>query len=262
MEWLAQKLGQNGRLGPANNEDYEWSDEVVKSGLELADSVLSTTSPQSSVLLVGHSQGGLVCRVASVALSGEHVGSSYGPFTQKISRWQCCKRVKKESQRALGVVTIASPNAGAMTFGQMSVAAELFGRTLLGAACLLGGVSDLKDLTTPRLFQEFENWRVNARYLSISAVCVNRYNRGAVGNLAELWPFKRVSVRFDVPNDLLVEDSSTDLRKSVIQPEVNLVEDYKHVRAYPSSILLHHSNVRESEEVAEVIVDNLKWLVP
>ena len=104
----------------------------------------------------------------------------------------------------------------------MSVTAELVGRTILKTAELLSGLADLEELATPRLFQEFENWCLDARYLSISGVCVNRYSRGWVRNLAEMVPIKRVSVRFDVPNDLVVEDSSTDLRRLLWLREVDL----------------------------------------
>ena len=258
MDWLAQELGKKEGFRRPTNETYDWRDQIVNSGIELAETILSTTQADSEVLLVGHSQGGLVCRVAAVALAGEHVGTA-GPFTGRLVRWQCGRDVSA-ARRRLGVVTIATPNAGAMTFGQMSVAAELLGRTIMGAADLIAGASDLRDLTTPRLFQEFEKWRVEARCLSISGVCVNRYSRGYVRDLTELLPIKRVSVRFDVPNDLLVEDSSTNLRESLIRPEVELDEDYKHVRAYPSSISLHHTNVQQSEEVLNVISDNLGWL--
>ena len=93
-------------------------------------------------------------------------------------------------------------------------------------------------------------------------VCVNRYSRGAVRNLRELLPIWRVAVRFDVPNDLVVEDSSTDLRKSVIRPEVDLATEYEHVRAYPGSIDLDHCAVHKSENVATVIGGKLTWLFP
>ena len=265
MNWLAGELERNLELCVRNNETYEWTDSIVKSGLCLAEQV-ARTAGESQVLLVGHSQGGLVCRVAAVALAGTWLETS-GQFTKDILHWQyrfANERAEfKEARAGLGklaVVTIATPNAGAMTFGQMSVAAELLGRGLMGAAKFLHGVHNTEDLTTQRLFEEFENWHVNARYVSISGVCVNRYKRGLVRNLAELVPIRRVSVRFDVPNDLLVEDSSTDLRQSVIRPEIDLTNSYRHVRAYPKSISLNHSDVRESQEVVEVIVSNLRWL--
>ena len=258
MECLAKQLDKEECFSAANNECYRWRNEVVESGLSLADRVLGATATGSKVLLVGHSQGGLVCRVAAVALVGECIGKG-GEVTRRIKQWQ--SRAETSRGRRLGVVTIATPNAGALTFGQMSVAAELLARTVMGAARLLLGFADAKDLTTPRLFQEFENWRVNARYLSISGVCVNRYNRGLIGNLAELCPTRRVSIRFDVPNDCVVEDSSTDLRQSLFRPDVDLGANYKHVRAFPTSTVLWHSDIRDSGEVAKLIADNLRWLV-
>ena len=257
MAFLARELGKTGRFGEPNNEDYEWRNEVADSGLELAGKVVATASGEPA-LLVGHSQGGLVCRVAAIALAGTYLGTC-GQLTTRILRWQRQHRVPKATPMKLAVVTIATPNAGGMTFGQMSVAAELSGRAIMATANR-GGFHNLKDLTTPRLFQEFKKWQMDARYLSVSGVCVNRYNRGWVRNLAELWPVRRVSVRFDVPNDLVVEDSSADLRQSLIRPEVDLVDSYRHIRTYPKSISLGHSSVRESGEVVKVIVENLDWL--
>ena len=215
MAWLAQQLEQTNRFTQASNVNYSWRDNIVDSGLELARQVLAAKE-KCKVLLIGHSQGGLVCRVAAVALVGTHLGTC-GVYTQKIRKWQSLFSPKDDFSGKLAVVTIATPNAGAMTLGQMSLAAELTTRTALEAADL-GGFHNVKDLTTPRLFEEFQNWLVDARYLSISGVSVNRYSRGSVATLAEIWPAKRVSVRFDLPNDLVVEDSSTDLRQSLIPP--------------------------------------------
>ena len=260
MAWLARRLDNTGRLSSPNNEGCKGGNGVVASGLALAEMVWSSTKADQDILLVGHSHGGLVCRVAAVALAGKHL-KTYGPFTDQILNWRCNKEIEVASRR-IGVVTIATPNAGALTFGQMSVTAELLKRTILKTAALVSEFADLEELTTPKLFLEFENWRVDARYLSISGVCVNRYNRGWVRNLAEMVPIKRVSVRFDVPNDLVVEDSSTDLRGSLIRPEIDLTKNYRHVRVYPRSIYLDHISIREADEAAEVIVENLDWLVP
>ncbi|MCY4408166.1 MAG: hypothetical protein OXC15_17495 [Rhodospirillaceae bacterium] len=258
MEWLADQLDKTGRFGEPNNENYSWRDEVVRSGLELADRVLAADD-ESKVLLIGHSQGGLVSRVAAVALAGTQLGTR-GQFTERIVQWQCDRGAPNKALGKLAVVTIATPNAGALTAGQISVAAELLGRTIFKAVHLLDRECELLDLRTPRLFQEFQNWRVAARYLSVSGVCVNRYSRGLIRDLAELWPVRCVSVRFDIPNDLVVEDSSTDLRQSLIRPEIDLAHSYRHVRAYPKSISLNHRDVRKSPEVVNVIIDNLDWL--
>ena len=257
MDFLVGALEETGLFGSANNECYEWRNRVVATGLCLATKVVRT-APDGCVLLVGHSQGGLVCRVAAVLLAGTHL-TNCGQFTETILKWQDRFNVPELTPRKLAVVTIATPNAGAMTFGQMSVAAQISGRAIKEAA-RIGGFHNLEDLTTPVLFQEFENWSVKAKYLSISGVCVNRYDRRWVHNLAELLPIRRVSIRFDIPNDLIVEDSSTDLRQSLIRSEVDLAGSYRHVRAYPKSILLDHSSVRESDEVVRVIIENLDWL--
>ena len=160
MAFLTRELGKTGRFGEPNNEDYEWRNEVADSGLELAGKVVATASGEP-VLLVGHSQGGLVCRMAAIALAGTYLGTC-GQLTTRILRWQRQHRVPKATPMKLAVVTIATPNAGGMTFGQMSVTAELSGRAIMATANR-GGFHNLKDLTTPRLFQEFEKWQVDAR---------------------------------------------------------------------------------------------------
>lgn len=258
MTWLAHELGKTGKFYEPNNETYEWRDMILCSGLSLATSVLAS-GYKDKVLLVGHSQGGLVCRVAAVALTGRHLGTT-SFYTQRVIDWRRKHGAPDKFSGKLAVVTLATPNSGAMSFGQMSVAAEILTKSTMEAARVLGNVCNLGDLVTPRLFQEFENWRVHAKYLSISAVCVNRYRRGLLRNLAALLPIRRISVRFDLPNDNLVEDSSTDLRQCLIRPEVDLTNCYRHTRVYPNSIELDHKSVRESSDVANVIKKNLGWL--
>ena len=262
MDWLACQLGQleGFELDTPNNKDYKWWEKVVNAGLDLANEVIAAVRGDDNVLLVGHSQGGLVCRVATIALVGKQHDGRCGQFAERIKKWQSRNGAPKKGSMKLGVVMIATPNAGALTFGQMSVAVEQIGEPIIWILDRLGGFHNLEDLTTPRLFEELQNWCVDARYLSISGVSVNRYSRGMVHNLAEILPAIRVSVRFDVPNDGVVEDSSTDLRQSLFRPEVDLANNYRHVRAYPGSISLGHFGVRRSGEVVKVIETNLKWL--
>ena len=259
MAWLASELMKTKKFcQPPDNKDYEWRAPVVDSGLELADDIL-TSGHSGKVLLVGHSQGGLVCRVAATALAGEPRASNEDA-TDQISEWQERRLKGGKFPGKLAVVSIATPNSGAMTFGQMSIAAELSARFALRAAKMLDGIFNLEDLMTPRLFKTLENWRVPAKHLSISAVRVNRYSRGTLRNLSELLPMERISVRLDLPNDTVVEDSSSDLRQSLIPPEIDVDRGYRHVRAYPGSVNLNHFNVRESKAVVSLITDSLDWL--
>ena len=78
--------------------------------------------------------------------------------------------------------------------------------------------------------------------------------------MRELVPGLRASIRFDLPNDGIVEDSSTDLRQSLMLPEVDLACRYRHVRAYPDSVNLNHFEVKESAEVVNEIMKRLDWL--
>ena len=260
MKFLAKELGKIDGFCTPNNQGYKWQDKVVESGLALASEVVRA-KPRDRVLLVGHSQGGLVCRAAAIALAGIHCGTC-GPFTNRILQWRCKHKPPLVAEGNLAVVTIATPNAGAFTKGQMSVLTGMLFPLVTAAVEHLSKMHNHKDLATPRLFEEFENWHVKARYLSISGVRVNRFSLNWVRDLAEVPPLRRPSVRFDVPNDFVVEDSSTDLRQSVIRPEVDLTDSYRHVRAYPKSTSLDHFGVRKSGEVVKVIEENLDWLFP
>lgn len=243
-----------------NNQAYAWKSPVVDSGLELASQVLEATDAGPTVL-VGHSQGGLVCRVAATALAGKR-RSEGGTVSEKVCTWQQNNPDAFNLDNGLGVVTIATPNCGALALGQLSAKAELMIRIGENVAartrCSLedfSGLYNLKDLTTPRLFQELQNWRVRAHYLSVSGARVNRFGRNAWGYATD-----GLGVRLALPNDGIVEDVSTDLRHSLITPEVDLKDSYRHARSYPNAICLGHGEVRESPDVFAVIKDNLKWL--
>ena len=259
MRWLAGELHTLGGVKKVNNETYQWKGDVIESGLELADTVLPAATNQN-VLLVGHSQGGLVCRVAAIALTGTlRPRIKEASASSRILEWQRKNEIGPR-HRMVGVVTIATPNAGAFTFGQLSVVAEHLAPYALKEITKIAGIHNLEDLTTPRLFREFQHWTVPIKYMSISGTQVSRYSRDAFQGLRELVPWLRAAIRFDIPNDGVVEDSSTDLRQSLIPPEVDLDRCYRHVRAYPESIELDHSEVLESPDVRNVILDNLRWL--
>ena len=257
MAELAGRFRKLPAVTGVDNEDYPWRDPVVQSGIGLAEQVLDG-GETSRVLLVGHSQGGLVCRVAAIALKGEPRGTQ-GLSTKDILDWRKEHRGDIDRIVGLGVVTIGTPNCGALALGQMSITTELAARALLRLSDY-AGLSDLRDLTTPRLFREFEHWSVDARYLSVSGVRVNRFRKGLFDRAADVRPADRLAVRLEKPNDGIVEDGSTDLRQALIRPEVDTERCYRHVRTYTNSIELGHCDLQGSADVFEVIKNNLPWL--
>ena len=178
MRCLAVKLAKDNRIENLGNTSYDWRQDVTDSGLALAKEVVSEAGSHD-VLLVGHSQGGLVCRVAAVALTGKlRAGMAGGKVANRIAECQK-KHLKGWHCRKLGVVMIATPNAGALTFGQQSVAVEWtlqFTRRFIPEIDIseISGLHNLKDITTPRLFERLQNWEVDAKYLSISGTRVSR----------------------------------------------------------------------------------------
>lgn len=259
IEGLANRLATLPDFEHMDNRDYPWKCPVIKTGLKLAEQVLDRPEKADAALLVGHSQGGLVCRVAAIALKGRPRGTC-GESTA-IRDWQEKRSKARDKLVSLGVVTIATPNCGALGLGQMSMTTEVLSRAGLALADY-AGLSNLKDLTTPRLFQEFEHWSVTARYLSVSGVRVNRFKKSLWDRAAEIKHVDRFAVRLEKPNDGIVEDSSTDLRQSLIRPEVDLEQCYRHARAYPHSIELGHYGIQESMHVYDVIRCNISWLFP
>ena len=259
MATLERRLCALPDVEDVDNRDYLWKNPVVETGPELARQVLATAESGDDVLLVGHSQGGLVCRMAAIALKGTRRGTAGQPI-REIQDWQKEQRERRGQVGNVGVVTIGTPNCGALTLGQMSVITELVARAALPLADY-AGLYNLKYLTTPQLFRELEHWSVNANYLTVSGVRVNRFRKGLWDRAADITPADKFAVRLEKPNDGIVEDSSTDLRQSLIRPEVDLERCYRHRRAYRNSIELGHCDLQASEDVFEVIERNFSWLL-
>src|SRR6266540_3260232 len=70
MQSLEREIRKILTLCSIDNQDYRWEDPILHSGIALADHVLSLSNTPAieKIVFVGHSQGGLVCRVAVAAL--------------------------------------------------------------------------------------------------------------------------------------------------------------------------------------------------
>lgn len=261
---IAKELSSVGHAHrPIDNVSYPWNKPVLGLGLELATHVCKTVAADEPFVLVGHSQGGLVARVAAVLLAGRARPDE--PPRGSIRDLQMERAVRTivphRRGRLMGVVMVATPNAGAMTNGQLSLGL----RTATAAARKLtkffGYGNNMEDLTTDRLFSVFQKWDVapSVRYLTISGSRVNRYNKASLDDLPG--PLKMLGPRLDLPNDGLVEDSSVDLAQSTYLTELaNIEVQHRHVRTYLNCTVADHSSVHQSPIVHRIIADAInRW---
>src|SRR5712691_5999785 len=119
-----------------DNQSYDWTHSVIRNGVELAAD-LEKRFPGRPIVLVGHSLGGLVCRVANIALQCSNFASimaSHGKTwdypESDIAIAEAYGRRKEdrtaavetssysESPEIRAVVTLATPNSGAITKAQ------------------------------------------------------------------------------------------------------------------------------------------------
>src|SRR6266478_1102419 len=219
-----------------DNQSYAWRDSVLLNGARLANHIRNKTSGRPLVL-IGHSMGGLLCRVANVILC-DAVG-----FLHQVSTSAADLTYKEKDLRDIEglsfdkgtmpvpnlLVTLATPNSGAMLEGQVSgipyllkTAFHLFPPT---------NIQSVADLTSSRLFRFLQNFSVGTPTLSISGSKGNRFARGS-GQIAT-WSGKR-GLRIEMPNDLIVEDRSVDLNNSILPSEIvqHGKSPYEHVRCY------------------------------
>jgi hypothetical protein len=262
LEGLANRLRQiPGTL--VDNSESHWKEPVLTAGLRLAEEVVTKfdESLHERIILIGHSQGGLISRVAAVAICDPDfvVQERADALAEGKDSFQ--EKAQKAAPYLRGVIMLATPNAGAFTFGQMSIA----GRLLLHGATKIAdlrGIRDLADLTTDRLFRILQRYRVaKVNYLSISGSMVSRYSRLSHDDLAEIPLISRLGVHLEKPNDGLVEDSSVDLSQAPLPSEIYDPESqYEHVRVYRDCIDVSHVSIHGNELVVGIIRNRLaRW---
>jgi hypothetical protein len=259
MQLLSARLQNLTDIVP-NNEDSDWTAPVLQSGLRLADKVLAVFNEEQPrrVILVGHSQGGLLCRIAAMAICGLVHAPAEVPAAFNVWMRNNRQRAMQVSPYLRGVIMLATPNSGAFTFGQLSVGGRLLLKSMTAVANLLG-VRDVAELTTDRLFRSFQHFRVpRVRYLSISGSAVNRYSKISHDDLSEIPFISRLGIHLEKPNDGVVEDCSVDLHEASLPPEIyNMEEQYEHVRVYRDCIDVSHTNIHENETIVDIIRDRI-----
>jgi len=258
---LAQFLQSTFPKSTIDNQSYDWKDSVLLNGARLAKQVVNTNTDRP-LILIGHSMGGLLCRVANVALTDP---SGFVALAKSLAPQLTYPNVDVLSISALqllppkspitAMITLATPNSGAMLAGQLSgipyllkTALNLFPPTNL---------QSVADLTSSRLFRFLQNFSVNTRTLSISGSQGNRFAR-ASGQLTA-WVGK-AGLRMEMPNDLIVEDRSVDLQYSILPNEIlhHGKSPYKHARCYLDCVDVAHTNIYDNQNVRNLMVDFLE----
>jgi pimeloyl-ACP methyl ester carboxylesterase len=252
-----------------DNETYRWQDSILHSGVQLAQHVgqLFLSQPAfNKLILIGHSQGGLVCRIAAAALLSP---SDLLAVLQKLQTSEdqyygvaidgLRKLVGQTKDYAwptivVGVAMLATPNSGAITYGQLSLQAQL----AVGAAkhlASLGGWKNFDELTTDKLFRIFQRIKIaDARYLSISGSRINKYRSLSARTLSSIPVIGRLGLYLDLPNDLIVEDSSVDISKAPLPSEIaDLTIRYRHVRTYTDCTDVTHIAIHSNSVVEQVL---------
>lgn len=246
-----------------DNSSYDWRDSVLVNGARLAHQVLKIAGDRPLVL-IGHSMGGLLCRVANVIFEDpnlfdvltSNLANQLGYKGNDIAeikkfRFQDVKKMPKPNV----IVTLATPNSGAMLHGQISgipallkLAAHFFPPTNL---------ESVADLTTDRLFRFLEQFAVSTPVLSISGSKGNRFAR-ASGTISN-WLGNK-GIRINLPNDLVVEDQSVDLHYSILPNEIthHRKAKYLHARGYTDCTDVWHSNIYDDWNVRDLLVDCLQ----
>jgi pimeloyl-ACP methyl ester carboxylesterase len=240
-----------------DNHKYEWKDSVVMNGTRLADSILGDPSMDGRPLvLIGHSMGGLVCRVANLILSEPDVIQNNLPLFRNycvldkgdLQTLRSFSLLGKKPRSVNLMVTLATPNSGAMLWAQINSIASIVKRPFSSH------VTSMNDLTTERLFRLLQYFSVNTPTLSISGSGWNRFGKAPAGIMLSL---AHLAGRLHLPNDMIVEDRSVDLDQSILKNEILSAapSKYLHLRLYRDCIDVVHDNIYDHGKVRDIVVD-------
>jgi pimeloyl-ACP methyl ester carboxylesterase len=247
---LAKALETCGKI---DNEPYDWIDPVVVNGVRLALHISKLEPAKRPLYFVGHSMGGLVCRIAIIALSNPGALRRY--LLSSRNNWnfdavQVAQRCREIIARKVdGLVMLATPNSGAFTHGQTALLSSKIGRLLAWK------VRSIEDLTSIHFFRLFQHFATSTPTLSISGSS----NSGFATKLSGV---HSLALNLNLPNDSIVEDSSVDLNQSILPNEItnNTSSKYLHLRAYENCTDVTHFNIYDSPNVRRKIISFIKRL--
>src|SRR5215469_4596476 len=170
---LEQHLASTFPNATINNTSYNWHDSVLVNGARLARQILQG-SQSRPLVLIGHSMGGLLCRVANVIFQDpkkfDFLASNLAPqlsYKQTDSAEIAIYRFSNATMPTpTAVITLATPNSGAILHGQLSGIPALLELTL--NLFPPSNLESVADLTTDRLFRFLQNFSSTTPTLSIS----------------------------------------------------------------------------------------------
>lgn len=254
---IASFLGNRFPTATIDNQRYDWRDSVVLNAARLAKAILSDPNTKGRPLvLIGHSMGGLICRVASLILNDPTVIAQNLPLFRNyclldpndLQTLQNLSLSTHQRHPANLIVTLATPNSGAM------LRAQINGMALLAKKIFSMHVTSMNDLTTVRLFRLLQYFSVSTPILSISGSGWNRYGKAPASVVLKL---AHLAGALHLPNDMIVEDRSVDLKQSILQNEVvaSSKTKYLHLRLYTDCIDVVHDNIYDHWKVREIVAD-------
>jgi pimeloyl-ACP methyl ester carboxylesterase len=240
-----------------DNQRYPWTDSVALNGARLAKALhTSHTADERPVVLIGHSMGGLVCRVANLLLRDPGVISGNRQIFQNyfdddrnaLTTLLGLGLQRYSPMRVNLLVTIGTPNSGAMLKAQLSALADLL-RKVISVK-----FPSLKDLNTARLFQLLQYFAVDTPTLSISGSGWNRFKKSSTPPV--FW-VPHAAASFNLPNDMIVEDRSVDLSQSILPNELlsHPAAKYLHLRMYRDCTDVIHTTMYNHAELRSLLVD-------
>jgi hypothetical protein len=237
-----------------DNLDYTWTKPIIENGIELALYILKIYKDSQPLCLIGHSMGGLVCRVANVVLTRTVEFQDYITAFSMAGGPSYLDPVKKllaglRRREVSGLVTLATPNSATLTYGQLAGWMKM--STVATTLGFPNKTASFVDLTTDRLFRVLQNFRVDTPTLSVSGSAHNRFAKKppALGVLVGL------AGKLALPNDGLVEDRSVDLKASILPNEIYHMGTgkYLHLREYFDCTGVTHSSIYDDDAVYEAL---------
>jgi hypothetical protein len=237
-----------------DNADYAWTKPVIENGVQLALDILNDYEDSQPLCLIGHSMGGLVCRVANVALTRTVEFQNYMTALSIAGGPSYLDPVKKlvaglRRREVSGLVTLATPNSATLTYGQLAGWMKM--STVATTLGFPNKTASFVDLTTDRLFRVLQSFRADTPTLSVSGSAHNRFakKRPALGVLVG------VAGKLALPNDGLVEDRSVDLKDSILPNEICHMgtAKYLHLREYSDCTDVTHSSIYDEVAVYDAL---------